>query len=109
MSADLETRAAQIRAAVADGHHTVTAIAQAISLSPRRVRDVLPQVPGLITETVRLPGHGPRAVLFATLPEVDDDPPPRPFVNPIRARALGLPVVADQQRAARRFATGGAV
>jgi hypothetical protein len=91
MSADLETRAAQIRAAVADGHHTVAAIAAAVGLSPRRVSALLPHVPGLVLDTVPSPGGGPKPRLWADLPVADDadDEPwsPRPWVHPYRADA----------------------
>lgn len=89
MSAEsIPNRAAQIRAAVADGHHTVTDISRAVGLSPRRVRDLLPHVPGVLVDTV--PCHGPRPMLWVDLPvsDTDDDEPwsPKPWVHPYRAQ-----------------------
>lgn len=46
----------------------------------------------------------PRVWRYWVGPRPDGGPS---YVNPIRVRALGLPVEADKQRAARRFAVGG--
>lgn len=93
-------RATQVRNAVAAGHHTSSALATAIGLSVRRARELMAKVPGLLRHAARLPGHGPRPVVYVTLPgqplptlehlaaghDADDEPwTPQEWVHPYRA------------------------